>query len=221
MNEPSHDLPEQAKRPMKGKTQQDTRKGKAEPAGPADEQLAEITDEHQAPETQPEPGLSEQTLEQTQEEMEKFRDLALRAEAEMQNLRKRTQRDVENAHKYGLERFLNNLLPVADSLEKAIDAAGGEADDDPIAEGVRLCHKLLMDVIAKENVEVIDPAGEPFDPNEHQAISMIEHHEMEPNSVVTVVQKGYKLNSRLVRPATVLVSKTPDPQTPANDADSN
>ncbi|MGB0692337.1 MAG: nucleotide exchange factor GrpE, partial [Pseudomonadales bacterium] len=108
--------------------------------------------------------------------------------------------------------FLQNLLPVADSLEKAIESAeqasSGDAEN-AIAEGVRLCHKLLIDVMARENVEVIDPIGEPFDPNEHQAMSMVENPNMEPNSVFAVVQKGYKLNGRLVRAAMVMVTKAP------------
>jgi len=151
-------------------------------------------------------------LEQAREEVTKFRDLALRAEAEMQNMQRRTARDIENAHKFGLERFLQNLLPVVDSLEKAIEsaeAAGGEASD-AIAEGVTLCHKLLMDVLHKESIEVLDPAGgEPFDPDEHQAMSMVDNPDMEPNSVFAVVQKGYKLNGRLVRAAMVMVTKAP------------
>ena len=153
----------------------------------------------------------EEALAQALAEVEKYRDVALRAEAEMQNMQRRTARDIENAHKFGLERFLENLLPVVDSLEKAIeseDQASGEASE-AIAEGVSLCHKLLLDVLDKENIEVIDPVGAPFDPNEHQAMSMVENPEMEPNSVFAVVQRGYKLNGRLVRAAMVMVTKAP------------
>jgi molecular chaperone GrpE len=140
-------------------------------------------------------------------EVEKFRDLALRAEAEMQNLQRRTARDVENAHKFGVEKFVLNMLPVVDSLEKAIESTGDNID--AIAEGVRLCHKLMVDTLTKEGVEIVDPVGEPFDPNEHQAMSMVENPDMEPNSVLAVVQKGCKLNGRLVRPAMVMVAKAP------------
>jgi molecular chaperone GrpE len=143
-------------------------------------------------------------------EVEKFRDLALRAEAEMQNLQRRTARDVENAHKFGVEKFVLNMLPVVDSLEKAIESTGDK--DDAIAEGLRLCHKLMVDTLSKEGVEIIDPVGEPFDPNEHQAMSMVENPDMEPNSVLAVVQKGCKLNGRLVRPAMVMVTKAPAEQ---------
>ena len=151
----------------------------------------------------------EESLEEALAETEKYRDLALRAEAEMQNMQRRTARDIENAHKFGLERFLGNLLPVADSLEKAIESAD-QIDSEAskaMTEGLSLCHKLLLDVLGKENIEIIDPIGTPFDPNEHQAMSMVENSEMEANSVCEVVQKGYKLNGRLVRPAMVMVTK--------------
>jgi molecular chaperone GrpE len=149
-------------------------------------------------------------------EVEKFRDLALRAEAEMQNLQRRTARDVENAHKFGVEKFVQNMLPVVDSLEKAIESTGDNSD--AIAQGVRLCHKLMVDTLNKEGVEIIDPVGEPFDPNEHQAMSMVENPDMEPNSVLAVVQKGCKLNGRLVRPAMVMVTKAPADQPPVDPA---
>ena len=154
--------------------------------------------------------IPEDALEQALAELDNYRDIALRAEAEMQNMQRRTARDIENAHKFGLERFLQALLPVVDSLEKAVESAHqarGEAGE-AIAEGVSLCHKLLLDVLGKENVEVIDPIGAPFDPNEHQAMSMVENPEMEPNSVFSVMQKGYKLNGRLVRAAMVMVTKS-------------
>ena len=147
-------------------------------------------------------------------EVEKYRDLALRAEAEMQNLQRRTLREVESAHKFGAEKFVQNILPVADSLEKAMDSTGDSVD--AIAEGVRLCHKLMVDTLTKEGVEITDPVGEPFDPNEHQAMSMVENLDMEPNSVLAVVQKGCKLNGRLVRPAMVMVTKAPANQPPAD-----
>ena len=147
-------------------------------------------------------------------EVEKFRDLALRAEAEMQNLQRRTARDVENAHKFGVEKFVQNMLPVVDSLEKAIESTGDNSD--AIAQGVRLCHKLMVDTLNKQGVEIIDPEGEPFDPNEHQAMSMVENPDMEPNSVLAVVQKGFKLNGRLVRPAMVMVTKAPADQPPVD-----
>ncbi len=182
-----------------------------ESADEAVEQTSETTAEADSAEAGASDSLEDQ-LQAALEEVEKFKDVALRAEAEMQNMQRRTSRDVENAHKFGLERFLQNLLPVVDSIEKAIEASEqttAEGAEDAIAEGVRLCHKLLVDVLSKEGVETVDPIGAPFDPNEHQAMSMVENPNMEPNSVFAVVQKGYKLNGRLVRPAMVMVTKAP------------
>lgn len=156
-------------------------------------------------------GSPDEMLAQALADADKFRDMALRAEAEMQNMQRRTAREVENAHKYGLEKFVQNLLPVVDSLEKAVEVSGqvSEGGEDAMAEGLTLCHKLLVDVLGKEGIEVLDPHGEPFDPQEHQAMSMVENPEMEPNSVCAVVQKGYKMNGRLVRAAMVMVTKAP------------
>jgi molecular chaperone GrpE len=147
-------------------------------------------------------------LEAAKEEIASHKDNFIRAQAEMQNVRKRLQRDVENAHKYGLEKFLTNLLPLIDSLEKAVESARqAEEANEAIAEGVELCLKMLLDILGKENIEQIFPEGEPFDPQYHEAMSVIENPDVEPNSVVTVFQKGYMLNGRLVRPALVIVSK--------------
>ena len=170
------------------------------------EEPAEDTADSPDPEQEP-----EAALQKALDEVDKYRDQALRAEAEMQNMQRRTARDIENAHKFALEKFLQNLLPVADSMEKAVEAAeqSAENEEDPMLEGVRLCNKLLVDVLGKEGIEVIDPLGEPFDPNEHQAMSMVENPDMEPNSVFAVVQKGYRLNGRLVRAAMVMVTKAP------------
>ena len=177
-------------------------------AGPAEEPLVSpAIEEDTVPDLQVE-------LEAALAEVDKFRDMALRAEAETQNVRRRAEKDVENAHKYGVEKLVQNLLPVVDSLEKAVESAEQAQGADgsaakAILEGVGLCHKMLIDVLAKEGVAVIDPEGEPFDPNLHQAMSMVEVPHAEPNSVVTVFQKGYSLNERLVRPAMVVVAKAP------------
>lgn len=147
------------------------------------------------------------------DEVAKYRDIALRAEAEMENVRRRAMRDVEHAHKYGLEKLIQNLLPVIDSLEKGVETAQQASADEgatkAIVEGMSLCLKMLSDVMAKEGLSAVDPSGEPFNPNLHQAMSMVENPDMEPNSVVAVMQKGYTLNERLVRPAMVMVSKAP------------
>ena len=153
----------------------------------------------------------EEQLEKALEDVSKLRDVALRAEAEMQNIRRRAERDVEHAYKFGVEKLIQNLLPVVDGIEKAVEETekAGVEEDDAVVEGFKLCQKLMLDVLQRENVEVVDPIGAPFDPNEHEAMSMVENPDMEPNSVFAVVQKGYKLNSRLVRPAMVMVSKAP------------
>jgi molecular chaperone GrpE len=143
-----------------------------------------------------------------QEEISTLKDSLLREKAETQNVRKRLQRDVENAHKYGLEKFLTNVLPVIDSLEKAVESAGQSEDSNSaVVEGVELCLKMMLEILAKENVVQIFPEGEPFDPQFHEAMSVIENPDVEPNTVVNVFQKGYTLNERLVRPAMVIVSK--------------
>jgi molecular chaperone GrpE len=142
------------------------------------------------------------------EELEKMRDMALRAQAEAQNTKRRADQEVEKARKYALERFAGELLPVVDNLERALDAAGSDNEAvRPIAEGVELTLKSFFEALRKFNIEAIDPAGEPFDPNLHQAMSMVENPDVEPNSVIAVMQKGYTLNGRLIRPAMVMVSK--------------
>ncbi len=137
------------------------------------------------------------------------KDQALRAQAEAENVRRRAQRDVEHAHKFALERFANELLPVVDSLEKSIGAASSDADAATIAEAVELSLKLALAAMENSGLTRIDPLGEPFDPEFHEAMSMLESADAEPGSVLQVLQKGYTLNGRLVRPAMVLVAKAP------------
>lgn len=145
-----------------------------------------------------------------QQELAEARDAVLRTQAEMQNLRRRVERDVENAHKFALERFVSELLPVVDNLERAL-AAFDAANDEHTAliEGVELTLKSFVDVLKRFHVEPVDPKGEPFNPEWHQAISMVPSPDVAPNTVIDVFQKGYQLNSRLVRPAMVVVSKAP------------
>ncbi|MCW8889056.1 MAG: nucleotide exchange factor GrpE [Sedimenticola sp.] len=135
-------------------------------------------------------------------------DQLVRVQAQMDNLRKRQERDLENAHKFALERFVNELLPVRDSLEMGLAAAAEEsATIDSLREGTELTLKLFCDTMEKFNVVQINPEGEPFDPELHQAMSMMPRSDVPANTVVVVVQKGYTLNGRLVRPAMVMVSQ--------------
>jgi molecular chaperone GrpE len=155
-----------------------------------------------------EPSL-EDTISQLQEDLTNARDGALRALADAQNVQRRAEQDVEKARKFALEQFTKDLLPVVDNLERALESAGGDEEViKPIAEGVELTLKSLQDALAKFKIEAVDPQGEPFDPNLHQAMSMVENNEVEPNTVIAVMQKGYTLNGRLMRPAMVMVSKT-------------
>jgi molecular chaperone GrpE len=156
-----------------------------------------------------EPELNlEEELARLQEDVAAARDAALRAQADAQNVKRRAEQDVEKARKFALEGFAKDLLPVVDNLERALQATeGGDEAVQAIAQGVELTLKSFLDVMTKNKVETLDPQGEPFDPNLHQAMSMVENPDVEPNTVIAVMQKGYVLNGRLVRPAMVMVSK--------------
>lgn len=132
---------------------------------------------------------------------------SVRAMAELDNVRRRAERDVANAHRFGLEKIITSLLPVIDSLEQALQLTDAETDSG-MAEGLKLTMKLFLDVLQKHNVEQIDPHGAMFDPQEHEAMSIQELPDVAPNSIVAVFQKGYKLNDRVIRPARVIVAKT-------------
>ena len=157
------------------------------------------------------PESLEGQLEAAQAQAEENRAQYLRAMADLDNLRKRNQRELENARKYGLERLAGELLSVWDSLEAGLTAAE-QAEGDPAAliAGSRATLKLLDAALAQFAIEVIDPHGEPFDPNYHEAMSMVDAPDTEPNTVVNVVQKGFRIHERLLRPARVLVSKSAD-----------
>lgn len=155
----------------------------------------------------PEPDLALE-LEEARREAASHLDDFLRARAELDNLRKRAARDVENAHKYGLERFMNELLPVKDSIELGLNAADDTvADAEKLREGLELTLKLFNAASEKFGLAEVNPEGQSFDPEYHQAMSMQEAAGVEPGTIVTVVQKGYLLNDRLLRPAMVIVAK--------------
>ena len=162
------------------------------------------------PETEKKPSKEELSLllEDARSKADEHWDQLVRARAEIDNLNKRHKRDLEKAHKFSLERFVNALIPVRDSMELGLEAARGEgADLDKFHEGAELTLKLLSDVMTKFEVEQVDPTGEPFNPELHQAMSVETREDLPPNTVATVVQKGYTLNGRLVRPAMVIVSQ--------------
>ncbi len=147
-------------------------------------------------------------LEDARSKADEHWDQLVRTQAQLDNLRKRHERELENAHKFALERFVNELLPVRDSMEMGLAAAQEESSTiDHLREGTALTLKLFSDVMEKFNVVQIDPEGQPFDPELHQAMSMQRRSDVPPNTVVVVVQKGYTLNGRLVRPAMVIVSQ--------------
>lgn len=136
------------------------------------------------------------------------RDSLLRAKAEMENLRRRTEQDVEKAHKFALEKFVNDLLPVIDSLDRALEVADkNNAEMAPMVEGIELTLKSMLDVVRKYGVEVVGDINVPMDPNVHQAIAMMESDEVAPGNVLMVMQKGYTLNGRTIRAAMVSVAK--------------
>ena len=141
------------------------------------------------------------------EELAKVKDQLLRTMAEMENIRRRSQRDVENAHKFAVEKLLSELLPVVDSLEKAEELAKTSDNADSMAEGISLSLKLFVSTLEKSGIALVDPLGEPFDPQLHEAIAMVPNPDAEPNSVMDVMQRGYTLNGRLVRAAKVVVVK--------------
>ena len=150
----------------------------------------------------------EMELAEARDEAASHLDDFLRARAELENLQKRSARDLENAHKYGLERFMTELLPVRDSVELGLNSVGGaEADAQKLREGLELTLKLFDAASEKFGLQEVNPEGRSFDPEYHQAMSMQEAAGVAPGTVITVVQKGYLLNERLLRPAMVIVAK--------------
>ncbi len=151
----------------------------------------------------------EQQIEELEAKVADYFDRMTRTQAEMDNLRKRTTRDIENAHKFALEPFVKELLGVVDSMDlglKAADDAGENSEEfQKLREGMDLTRKQMLGVLEKFNVEVVDAMGAKFDPEQHEAMTMVPNPEMEPNTVMDVIQKGYLLNGRLIRAAKVIV----------------
>jgi molecular chaperone GrpE len=183
---------------------EDTAAESQQPEVEVDEKLQaeEDIDQPELPEEQP-----ENQIEELQQKLSTLGEQLLREQAEMQNVRRRAQRDIESAHKYALEKFASELLSVVDNLERAIEAIDAEDEaQKAVAEGLELTLKTFIDVLAKYNVEAVDPEGQPFDAELHQAVSTVPNNDVEPNTVINVFQKGYTLNGRLIRPAMVVVS---------------
>lgn len=152
----------------------------------------------------------ENALSEAQAQIKEQQDSVLRARAEMDNARRRAEAEVEKARKFALERFAGELLPVVDNLERAIQA--GDAENDavkPLLEGVDMTLKSFISTIEKFGLTPIDPQGDTFNPELHQAMAMQESADHEPNTVMAVMQKGYQINGRLLRPAMVMVSRAP------------
>lgn len=208
-----------------------TQKDKAELAN-ADKDQEEIKTEEDSDlqeSSAAEKGVEEQadfTLEEVLEKLAegkegaaRARDDLLRVQAEMQNLRRRTEQDIEKAHKYGQEKFSTELLTVMDNLERALAAASGHEDETvkAIYEGVDLTLKSFTDCFNRFHIGSVDPMGEPFNPQLHQAVTILDNSDVEPNTVIEVMQKGYTLHGRVIRPAMVVVSKEPESENKNND----
>jgi molecular chaperone GrpE len=177
--------------------------------------------EKEANEVEQEPQISVEELTQqlvvAKEEAAGNWDKALRIQAEMENVKRRSQKDIESAHKFALVGFAKELLTVVDSLELGLQAVTDSPEMAKISEGNELTLKQFLSVFSKFNIETIDPVGEKFNPEQHQAISMQESTDVEPNTVVTVFQKGYLLNGRILRPAMVIVAKAPSAEVEKNE----
>lgn len=141
------------------------------------------------------------------EEVGRLRDALLRTRAEMENFQKRAEREVEKSRKFAVESLLRDLVPVIDSLDQGLEAAGQSEGTD--IEGLTLTRKLLLDTMSRYGLEVLDPVGERFDPRWHEAMSMQPSEEHEPDTVITVLQRGYGLHDRVIRPARVIVAREP------------
>lgn len=147
-----------------------------------------------------------------------FKDAALRAKADADNIRRRAAIDVDKAKKFALEKFANELLPVIDNMERGLQHADKTNEAlVPLIEGIELTAKSLESALEKFGVKAVNPEGEAFNPELHQAMSMIESADVAPNTVITVMQKGYELNGRLIRPAMVMISKAAPAATPTID----
>lgn len=180
-----------------------------------EQQAAQEPEQKEQQESQAQPVEQQDTtaaerIQELEAQLAEANDQALRATAEMQNIRRRAEQDVQKAHKFALEKFAGDLLAVVDSLERGLEVADPQNEAiKPMREGMQLTFKQLMDTLQRFKVVRIDPLGQPFNPELHQAMSMEESTSAEPDSVLRVFQCGYSINERLLRPAMVVVSKAP------------
>ena len=174
------------------------------------EAAVEAAEAHEGEEASPEAEIAMlyAELEEAKQTIANQKDSVIRAAADVDNMRRRAAQDVEKAHKFALEKFANELLPVIDNLERAIEFSDKENETlKPLLEGIDMTVKSFNDAVAKFGVEIVNPQGEQFNPEFHQAMSIQPSNDVTPNTVLAVMQKGYTLNGRLLRPAMVMVSK--------------
>jgi molecular chaperone GrpE len=156
-----------------------------------------------------EPSL-EAALAAAEQDLAKHREAMLRMQAEMENLRKRLLREVEKSRKFALERIMKDLLQISDSMERGLEVAAESATVESLREGQQLTLKMLAKVMQDHDLEVIDPLGQPFDPALHEAMTVMPDAAAAENTVLEVLQKGFRLHDRLLRPARVVVSRKPE-----------
>jgi molecular chaperone GrpE len=186
-------------------TDRDGPRGGEAPEPPASEAGEQVQAAGEA-DTSPEARLA-----QAEAAAGEFRDQFLRTAAELENVRRRAARDVEAAHRFGIERFARELLAVVDSLEMGLEAArGAGAGEGAVAEGVEATHRLLLSVLEKFDISRIEASGSPFDPEAHEAIMTQPASGTPPDTVLSVIQQGYRIHDRLLRPARVIVSRAPE-----------
>lgn len=173
----------------------------AEMETPSTENHAEAALEH------PDYLALEEKLTLTEQQSHENWEKAVRATAELDNVQRRAEREIANAHRFGMEKMASSLIPVIDSLEQALQSAEKEQSQ-TMTEGLELTMKLFLDVLTKFDIKQINPEGLPFDPQQHEAMSIQETGDVAPNTVLLVFQKGYVLNDRVIRPARVIVSKS-------------
>ena len=170
------------------------------------EAAEQVEGEEMSPEA--EIALLHSELEAAKQTINDQKESVVRAAADVENMRRRAAQDVEKAHKFALEKFANELLPVIDNLERAIEFSDKENEQlKPVLEGIEMTVKSFNDAVSKFGVEIVNPQGEQFNPEFHQAMSIQPSNDVAPNTVLAVMQKGYTLNGRLLRPAMVMVSK--------------